>query len=311
MADIERYLQAGTRENTRRSYQSAIRHFEEEWGGFLPATSDDVAHYLAHYAQNLSINTLRLRIAALAQWHQSQGFPDPTKAPLIRQIIKGIRAVHGSTVKQATPLAIEHLRQIIEYLNKFEQQATEKNDGAAIFRSKRNRALLLLGFWRGFRSDELCRINVEHIQVNPGRGMRLYLPWSKGDRHNLGHHYSVPALATLCPVDAYLDWTVAAGLSEGAVFRGIDRWGNISTKPLNPGSLIKVFRGCFEQAGLVGEHYSTHSLRRGFATWAMANGWDLKALMEYIGWKDVQSAIRYVDPVMPFESDQLLQFSRN
>jgi integrase len=41
--------------------------------------------------------------------------------------------------------------------------------------------------------------------------------------------------------------------------------------------------------------YSSHSLQRGFAQWAMANGWDLKTLMEYVGWKSVQSALRYVE----------------
>lgn len=46
MKDVERYLQAGTRENTRRSYQSAIEHFEVSWGGFLPATSDSIVRYL-------------------------------------------------------------------------------------------------------------------------------------------------------------------------------------------------------------------------------------------------------------------------
>ncbi|HIC28117.1 MAG TPA: hypothetical protein EYO85_01530, partial [Rhodospirillales bacterium] len=29
---------------------------------------------------------------ALAQWHVSQGFPDPTKTPLVRQVLKGTRA---------------------------------------------------------------------------------------------------------------------------------------------------------------------------------------------------------------------------
>ncbi|WP_257983877.1 hypothetical protein [Ralstonia mannitolilytica] len=55
MADIDRYLQAATRDHTRRSYQSAIRHFEQEWGGFLPASADSVARYLAEHAQTLSI----------------------------------------------------------------------------------------------------------------------------------------------------------------------------------------------------------------------------------------------------------------
>jgi integrase len=45
---------------------------------------------------------------------------------------------------------------------------------------------------------------------------------------------------------------------------------------------------------------SGHSLRRGFANWAMANGWDLKTLMEYVGWKNVQSAMRYVEAADPF-----------
>ncbi|SPD62701.1 protein of unknown function (plasmid) [Cupriavidus neocaledonicus] len=35
MHDVDRYLEAATRDNTRRSYQAAIRHFEVEWGGFL------------------------------------------------------------------------------------------------------------------------------------------------------------------------------------------------------------------------------------------------------------------------------------
>ncbi len=77
MSELDRYLHAATRDNTRRSYQAAIEHFEVGWGGFLPATSDSVARYLAAHAGVLSINTLKLRLSALAQWHNSQGFADP------------------------------------------------------------------------------------------------------------------------------------------------------------------------------------------------------------------------------------------
>lgn len=79
---LERYRQAGIRPNTQRSYRSAVEHFEMEWGGVLPATSDSIARYLADYGDSLSSNTLRLRLAALAQWHLNQGFNDPTKSPL-------------------------------------------------------------------------------------------------------------------------------------------------------------------------------------------------------------------------------------
>ena len=48
------YLHAAERDNTRRSYASAIRHFEVEWKGLLPATGDAVAHYLSDHAETLS-----------------------------------------------------------------------------------------------------------------------------------------------------------------------------------------------------------------------------------------------------------------
>src|SRR5690606_40354598 len=69
---------------------------------------------------------------------------------------------------------------------------------------------------------------------------------------------------------------------------------------LNPNSLIQLLRRILEQAGVPADGYSSHSLRRGFATWAAASGWDMKALMEYVGWKDMKSALRYVDATASF-----------
>ena len=58
---------------------------------------------------------------------------------------------------------------------------------------------------------------------------------------------------------------------------------------------LPVLRRIFKEAGLPAELYSSHSMRRGIATWASANGWDIKGLMGYVGWKDMKSALRYVD----------------
>lgn len=300
MMDVERYLRAGTRENTRRSYQSAIEHFEVSWGGFLPATSDAIVRYLVDYADTLSLNTLKQRLAALAQWHITQGFPDPTKTPTVRQVLKGIRTLHPVQVKQAAPLQLQHLEQAVQWLEQEATRAYQAENLAGYLRCRRDAALLLIGFWRGFRSDELCRLQVEHIQAEAGAGMTLFLPWSKGDRDNQGTTHYAPALKQLCPVQAYLDWVSAAGIARGAVFRRLDRWGHLNEAGLNPGSLIKLLRQILQRAGILAEPYTSHSLRRGFATWATANGWDLKALMTYVGWKDIKSAMRYIDPAISF-----------
>jgi len=114
--DVDAYLQAADRENTVRSYTGAIRHFEQEWKGLLPATADSVARYLADYASKHAVSTLRQRLAALARWHADQGFADPTRSPLVRKVMRGIRATHAAPQRQARPLEIERLEQASDWL---------------------------------------------------------------------------------------------------------------------------------------------------------------------------------------------------
>lgn len=306
MSKVDQYIHAATRDNTRRSYQSAVRHFETEWGGFLPATADSIARYLADNAGALAINTLRQRLAALGQWHIDQGFPDPTKAPVVRKVFRGIQALHPAEEKRAKPLQLEQLNELADWLSQAIAAAALVGDRAAQLRHTRNKALLLLGFWRGFRGDELTRLQVEHANVIPGEGMTCFLPRTKGDRQHAGTTFKAPALARLCPVTAYAAWINLAGLSEGPAFRSIDRWGHIGDEGLHINSLVPLLRSLFDQAGIPSAiDYSGHSLRRGFANWATANGWDLKTLMEYVGWKSVHSAMRYLDGADPFAQHRI------
>lgn len=300
MSDIDRYINAATRDNTRRSYKNAIEHFEVQWGGFLPATADSIARYLADHAGRLSNSTLNQRLAALAQWHHGQGFPDPTKSPLVKKVMKGIQALHPSRPQQAKPLVITQLECIDGSLA---QQLHAGATRAQQLRILRDRAILLLGFWRGFRSDELSRVCVEHLELCPGEGIVLYLPHTKTEY--VGATFKVPALQRLCPVEACHAWLMASGLTQGPMFPAIDRWGHQGTEFMHPTSFITILRNLINGAGIANaDQFSSHSLRRGFATWANANGWDLKATMEYIGWKDVRSAMRYID-TNPFTTSAL------
>ncbi|POP71842.1 site-specific integrase [Pseudomonas syringae] len=301
MNDVDRYIEAATRDNTRRSYRAAIEHFEVTLGGFLPATSESVARYLASHAGTLSVNTLKLRLSALAQWHVSQGFVDPTKAPMVRKVIKGIRALHPAQEKQAEPLQLQDLEKVIAWLEIEIREASAQQDQPRLLRGRRDSALILLGFWRGFRSDELCRLQVQDVKAIANSGISLYLPRSKGDRDNLGRTYQTPALQRLCPVQAYIEWINCAALTRGPVFRAVDRWGNLKEEGLHANSVIPLLRQALQRAGIAAERYTSHSLRRGFASWAHSNGWDLKSLMSYVGWRDIKSAMRYIDAA-PFLS---------
>ncbi len=301
MSKLDQYVYAATRDNTRRSYESAIRHFEIDWGGFLPATADSIARYLADHAETLAINTLRQRLAALAQWHFDQGFPDPTKAPIVRQTFRGIRALHPAQEKQAKPLQLEQLEKVTQWLDAAIKVAHEQRNRGDELRYLRNRAILLLGFWRGFRGDELTRLRAEHVAVTPGEGMTCYFPQTKGDRQYQGTIFKAPALSRLCPVEAYVAWIESARIEAGPALRAIDRWGHLSDASIHADSVVPLLRTMLTDAGIASPgSYSGHSLRRGFANWATSNGWDLKTLMAYVGWKNVQSAMRYVEAADPF-----------
>lgn len=102
-------------------------------------------------------------------------------------------------------------------------------------------------------------------------------------------------------MSAYIDWKELATLESGPVFRAITRWGKVSEHGFHMDSLIPLLRHIFKEAGVTNfEDYSAHSLRRGFANWASGNGWDLKTLMEYVGWKSIQNAMRYIEAADPF-----------
>jgi integrase len=306
MAGIDQYIAAATRDNTRRSYRQAIEHYEVSWGGFLPATADSIARYLADHADTLALNTLRQRLAAIAQWHIDQGFPDPTKAPVVKKVLRGIAVMHPAVEKRARPLQLEQLEQLAHWLDSRITNATTAGDRAACLKHTRDKAIVLVGFWRAFRSDELSRLRVEHIDVIPREGMTVFLPHTKTDRKHSGTTFRTPALSRLCPVTAYQAWITVAQLTSGPVFLSIDRWGRLGSDGLRANSIIPLLKKLFHEAGVPeADSYSSHSLRRGFASWANANAWDVKALMEYVGWKDVQSALRYIDGADPFARQRI------
>lgn len=293
---VETYLQAAERRNTQRSYASALRHFEVTWGGLLPATVDSVTHYLAAHADSLAVNTLRQRLAALSHWHREHGFPDPTAASRVKRTLKGIQTLHPARIKRAAPMQLTMVGQLADWLDIAIAAADTRGDVAESLRYRRDLAMLLLGFWRGFRVDELVSFQAEHVAVVQGQGMTCFLGHSKTDRQHVGTTYRIPALSRWCPVVATLDWIRQADITSGPLFRGIAHNGALRTNALHHNSVVPLLRRLFARVGIESpDAYSGHSLRRGFAGWANMNGWDVRALMEYVGWKDVHSAMRYID----------------
>ncbi len=287
------FAQVATPANTTAAYIQAVDHFCLKWGGLLPASELSIVRYITDHAGKLAVSTLKLRLAALANWHRVNGFTDPTKGVDVKLVMKGIARTHIEPQRKATPLPFDYLQKIVQTLEANIQHARSASDRPRLLRLLRNRALLLLGFWRGARSDELTRVRVEHIKVYRGEKLMIFLGHSKTDSEAKGAEMSAPALRWLCPVEAYIDWISESDLKSGPVFRKIDRWGNVGDDCIFPRSVGPLLREMAKDAGL-DIHLSTHSLRHGFANWAADMGWDVRSIMAHVGWTNYENAARYV-----------------
>lgn len=289
----EMYRIAGKSQNTHDTYLQAVKHYRETCGNMLPASPKEVRTYLAEQAGRVKLSTMRVRLAGLSKWHKSQGFYDPTSSDSVKEVMKGIAKVHRTKQKQATPLTFSHLQVICDYLEAEKLNAIQLEDHNETLRLHRDLAIVLCGFWQGFRSDELSRISVSNVTYQRD-GMTVFFPYTKADKSAEGREFHLPRLKLYCPVTAFRQWIELAGIKEGAAFRKIDRWGNLGAKGINKRTIESVLQKPSAKLFPDAPKFTTHSLRHGFADWAVNNGWDERTIMEHVGWRSVASARRYM-----------------
>ena len=298
------YADAAVRPNTKKAYAGGVAHFER-WGGLLPAEVNMVRDYLADHASTLSISTLELRLAAVSNWHKRFGFPDPTKSVDVRSVMSGIRALHARPQKQAKVLDVQTVMAVANHLGRRIAAARASADRLAEMHSSRDRAILLLGFWRGLRMDEITKLRIEHVSFSDA-GLTIMIGGAKTSANGEFSRHDYTPIEGLCPVQATRHWSALICKDSGPLFSKIDRWGAVSDKPLGSNSLAPLLRAMLEDAGVAGAaDYSGHSLRRGLATYATSCNMTLKEVMQLVGWKDPKSALRYQSTTSAAIADKL------
>ena len=95
------------------------------------------------------------------------------------------------------------------------------------------------------------------------------------------------------PVEALKAWLARAGICEGAVFRGIDRWGNLEKRALTPQAVNLILKRRAAAAGLDPAQFSAHGLRSGYLTETARRGIPLPEAMQQSQHRSVQQAASY------------------
>ncbi|WP_246658125.1 site-specific integrase [Afipia massiliensis] len=158
----------------------------------------------------------------------------------------------------------------------------------------RDCALLLLGFAGGFRRSEL--VGLACTDVEPVRqGIVVNLRRSKTDQNGEGRKIGIPrAKGRWCPVASLEQWLDRSGITEGALFRPIDRHHRIGMKPLSGEAVCLIVRDRVRSAGINPVGYSGHSLRAGLATSAAQAGVSSWKIRQQTGHASDAMLARYI-----------------
>jgi len=279
------YIYNSKSSSTRKAYRSDWNDFSgwcsQQNLSSLPSTPQIVTAYLVRKAEKVKPSTLKRRLVSINHAHLASGHKFDSKHPLIVEVMKGIDNVKGTSQTQKAPILLEDLQGMMSEI---------KDD----LRGKRDRALLLLGFSGAFRRSELVSIQIEDCAFVKD-GLEVLLRRSKTDQAGQGHLLAIPYGSKLstCPVRSIQDWIESSDLKEGALFRGVNRHGHISSQGLNAASVALIVKRNQYLLGREG-NFSGHSLRAGFCTQAARKGVPEHAIMKQSRHKTSACLKRYI-----------------
>jgi integrase len=159
----------------------------------------------------------------------------------------------------------------------------------------RDRALILLGFAGAFRRSELVGLDTSDLDFNRD-GLTVTLRRSKTDQDRQGRKIGIPfgACPETCPVRTLQAWIEQASVTDGPVFRSINRHGQVQADRLSGIDVARVVKKLASGAGLDPSKYAGHSLRAGHATSAAIAGASERSIMNQTGHRSVQMVRRYI-----------------
>ena len=189
-------------------------------------------------SRHLAANTINQQLAAvrrLAHEAADSGLLSPELAAGISRV-KGVKQLG---FRSGNWLSVEQSSEVLK-------RACGDN-----MRAKRDYAMLAMLFGCGFRRSELVGLELEDIQMRQGH-------WAVVDLIGKGGHIRTVPIPNW--VKAALDqWTRAANIREGKIFRRVARLGKVWGGGLSQNVVWYVVRTCCERAGL--EHIAPHDLR--------------------------------------------------
>ena len=262
-------VQASIADNTRRAYETALRRFEQSE---YPETDGGIAAYLSSlYEQGRSAACAAMVVAALRFRARLRGCPSPVGTATTRVLAGFRRLARGRGRGKVTGVRWEQA-------DRAAAMAEQRGNLAGL----RDAAIVAVASDAMLRVSEVAALDVSDVNL---AGQTVLIHRSKTDQEGKGTAQFLGKPTT----ERIQAWLLNSGLTEGALFRPINKSGRVRATRLTDRSIRIIITQRAKAAGVDGR-VSGHSLRVGSAQ-SLANAG--ASLVE------MQVAGRWRSPAMP------------
>jgi integrase len=239
------------------------------------------------------VSTIERAFAAISVMHQTRGYDWPHRHPAFVETLEGIRRTLGVARTKKTPIEVDRLAVCLAAHRPRTELAT-----------LRDRALCAVGFFAALRRSEAARLDVADVKFTP-EGIIIEIRRGKTDQRGAGKQRAIlyQRDVDVCAVRLLRAWLDASGITEGPVFRSVNKAGRLGARRLTGRAVGNVVKQIAEAGGLDPKACGGHSLRSGFATTAGRKGKSLHTIMAQGGWTNAQTALGYIRPAQLFRDN--------
>ena len=243
------------------------------------------------------MSTLKRRLVSIGVIHKLKGHYLDTKHPSIIENIMGIKRRKGSNQNGKKPILINHLKQLINVIDKENNEEIKKS---------RDRSIILIGFSGGFRRNELVSLDYDDLDF-VSEGLKINIKKSKTDQFGEGSSKGLPYFdnSQYCPVVSLKKWIEISKIDSGPLFRRFTKGSKLSENRLSDQTVALLIKKYLKLNGIDSKNYSGHSLRSGFATSAAESGAEERSIMAMTGHKSTEMVRRYIKEANLFKNNAL------
>lgn len=266
-----------------------------------PATAHDPLEHIVEgqvcEQAGLRPATIARRLASISVVHRAAGVANPAAHEQVRATMAGIRRHPGVAPPRRRTAA--RTDQILAMTHGLDPE-TDSVDA-------RDAALILIGYAAALRRSDLARLDLTDLTVDE-HGLSVSVRRSKTDQEAEGVVVGIAADddGVSAAAEAWALWRAhlaRAGITRGAAWRPIHRsaQGTLTVRRprLSGRAISDIVTRRAAAVGLDGD-FGSHSLRRGLATEAIANGVPEHAVMRHGRWRSMTTMRSYVDDAERF-----------